>query len=152
MTYGWTCAILIFSGIALIAGEGGKAADHRVEGRKLRPCPGSPNCVCTMNTESRHAIEPLRFAEAPDAAFARLKRIVRGTARSSIIFEDNAYIQAEFRTLLGFVDDVEFLLDRSAGVIHMRSASRLGYWDLGVNRRRLEEVRRLFSEADSYSR
>ncbi len=152
MTYGWVSVMLVLSGITLIAGEGGRVADHGGEGRTLSPCPASPNCVSTMSTQSRHAIEPLRFAEAPDDAFARLKRIVRSIVRSNVTFEDNQYIQAEFRTLLGFVDDAEFLLDRSAGIIHMRSASRLGYWDLGVNRRRLEEVRRLFSETDSYSR
>lgn len=151
MAYGWTYVMLVLSGITLIVGEGGKAADHGEEGRTLRPCPASPNCVSTMSIESRHALAPLRFAGAPDAAFARLKGIVRLAPRSNIVFEDNTYIHAEFRTLLGFVDDVEFLLDRSAGIIHMRSASRLGYWDLGVNRKRLEEIRRLFGEADSYS-
>jgi uncharacterized protein (DUF1499 family) len=53
-------------------------------------------------------------------------------------------VRAEFRSRLGFVDDVEFRIDEAAGRIHVRSASRKGYWDLGVNRRRVETIREAF--------
>ncbi len=148
MVQGAAVAGLVFLGIMLIAGVGGKASVHGAEGRELRPCPASPNCVSTTSTDSRHAIAPLQFAGSPEAAFARLKGMVRDAAKSTVIFEDDEYIHVEFRTLLGFVDDVEFLLERSAGVIHMRSASRLGYWDMGVNRKRLEGIRQQFMAAD----
>jgi len=61
--------------------------------------------------------------------------------RSRIITASPDYLHAEFRTFLGFVDDVEFYIDGEQHLIHMRSASRLGYWDFGVNRRRLEAIR-----------
>jgi uncharacterized protein (DUF1499 family) len=64
--------------------------------------------------------------------------------RVRILEADQENIRAEFRTLLGFVDDVEFRFDRENGAILMRSASRVGYWDFGVNRRRLEEIRKRF--------
>jgi uncharacterized protein (DUF1499 family) len=64
--------------------------------------------------------------------------------RAKLVSSDAEFIHAEFRTRLGFVDDVSFALDAHRGVIHMRSASRAGYWDLGVNRRRLEKIRRDF--------
>lgn len=69
--------------------------------------------------------------------------------RTRIRRDEAAYLHAEFRSLIfRFVDDVEFLLDADAGVIHVRSASRLGYSDLGVNRRRVEAIRQAFSASD----
>jgi uncharacterized protein (DUF1499 family) len=61
--------------------------------------------------------------------------------RTTLVRETPDYLHVEFRTLLGFVDDVEFYLDESQNVIHLRSASRIGYWDLGVNRKRMESIR-----------
>jgi uncharacterized protein (DUF1499 family) len=74
----------------------------------------------------------------------RLKKVVRGMKRTTVVRETQDYIHVEFRTFLGFVDDAEFFLDGSQKVIHPRSASRVGYWDLGVNRRRMESIREEF--------
>ena len=92
-----------------------------------------------------HAIAPLRYSGDGQAAFARLASVVAGMPGVTIVTSDPAYLYAEFQTpLLKFVDDVEFLLDEPAGVIQMRSASRLGRKDFGVNRKRLEEIRTRF--------
>ena len=109
----------------------------------LAPCPGSPNCVSSQAVNERHRIAPLVFSGDPGAAFARLKRVL--SSRSDTIIMDDLpdYLRVELRTML-FVDDGEFLLDRSNKVIHVRSASRLGYSDLGKNRSRLEDIRRQF--------
>jgi uncharacterized protein (DUF1499 family) len=64
--------------------------------------------------------------------------------RTTIITADEGFIHAEARTLLGFVDDVTFEVESGSRTILMRSASRMGYWDLGVNRRRLETIRAAF--------
>jgi uncharacterized protein (DUF1499 family) len=109
-------------------------------------CPSSPNCVSSRSADPQHAIDPLHYDMPADQAFECLKRILGGMKRSRIVSEGEEMLRVEFRTLLGFVDDAEFQLDRSNGVIHMRSAARVGYWDLGVNRRRLEEIRTRFSE------
>jgi uncharacterized protein (DUF1499 family) len=73
-----------------------------------------------------------------------LEAVVRSLPRATIAASSGIGIRAEFRSLLGFVDDVEFRIDGAAGVIHVRSASRTGYWDFGVNRRRVETIREAF--------
>jgi uncharacterized protein (DUF1499 family) len=90
-------------------------------------------------------VEPLRYAGDGGAAFARLRDLVAVWPGASIVVQAPGYLHAEFRTRwLGFVDDVELLLDPAAGVIHVRSASRLGHSDLGTNRRRVEAIRQRF--------
>lgn len=117
------------------------------KGMTLRPCPESPNCVSSLSTDSRHRIAPLRFGGDPDKAMAGLAAILRGMPRSTIISQGADLLTVEFRTFLGFVDDAEFLLVREQGIIHVRSASRTGYWDLGVNRKRIEEIRERLGSA-----
>jgi uncharacterized protein (DUF1499 family) len=112
---------------------------------KLRPCPPSPNCVCTQAEDELHRTEPLTFADSPDAAMARLKTVVLLQPRVRIVTATDTYLYAEFTTaLLRFVDDVEFYVDAGQKVIHFRSASRIGYSDLGANRKRMETIRRAF--------
>lgn len=102
----------------------------------LAPCPSSPNYVSSRANDERHRIVPLCFSGDPDAAFTRLKHILPLRPDTKIVKETDRYLRVEFRTLLGFVDDGEFLLDTNEGCIHVRSASRLGYSDLGKNRAR----------------
>jgi uncharacterized protein (DUF1499 family) len=85
---------------------------------------------------------PLAFESPADDAMRRLQAIVRSMPQSRIVTADDRYLHAEFRSAaFGFVDDVEFLIDERAGVIHFRSAARIGYSDFGVNRRRMERIR-----------
>jgi len=92
-----------------------------------------------------HVIAPLAYQGDGKAAFARLTGIVRAMPGATVITATPGYLYAEFRTpWLRFVDDAEFLLDERDHVIHMRSASRLGRKDFGVNRKRLEDVRARF--------
>jgi len=87
-------------------------------------------------------MDPLPLRLAPNQAIDRLKGILARRERTEIVEQDGGYLHAtETSALLRFVDDVEFEIDAEAGVIHFRSASRLGYSDLGVNRRRMEEIR-----------
>ena len=102
---------------------------------KLTACPGTPNCVNSQGTDTQSKIEPL-----PDVSIAEIKKVVEGMERTTIVEETDDYLYAEFQSkLMGYVDDVEFY--RSGGVVHVRSASRLGKSDLGVNRKRVEEIR-----------
>jgi uncharacterized protein (DUF1499 family) len=113
-----------------------------VNNGKLAPCPNSPNCVSSQSTDAVHQIAPLTFTSTPEAAIANLKSIIESLPKTQIISESPDYLYAEFKSaLLGFVDDVEFYLDRNANVIQVRSASRLGQSDLGVNRQRIETIR-----------
>lgn len=92
-----------------------------------------------------HDIAPLRYQGDGKAAFNRLATIVEATPGAKVVTSTPGYLYAEFKTpALKFVDDVEFLLDPAAGVIQMRSASRLGSRDFGANRERLEAIRQRF--------
>lgn len=110
---------------------------------RLSPCPDSPNCVCSDDSDARHAIAPIATAGDPAAAWRRLVDHLHSDRAYTIVEERPDYVHAEARTRwLRFVDDVEFHLRPDQGLIAMRSASRVGYSDLGTNRRRLEAVRR----------
>ena len=112
---------------------------------QLAPCPSSPNCVSTQSQDESHRIASLSFDTSVQQAQTRLLQIIRAMERTRIIVADPTYIHAEFRTPgIQYVDDVEFYLDEQTGLIHFRSASRLPYWDWGVNRNRMETIRRAF--------
>lgn len=111
------------------------------EGR-LAPVPDSPNCVSSQapESDSEHYIEPLSYSGSAAEAIAKVKAIVEGLERTEIITESSDYLYAEFTSkLMGYVDDVEFLA--KDGILQVRSASRLGQSDLGVNRKRVEAIR-----------
>ncbi len=113
---------------------------------KLRSCPDSPNCVCSCETSGSHAIAPLVWKGDAREGLARLKSVIETIPNTRCEPSDHSdYLHAEFTsTWFRFVDDVEFLVDSAAGVIHVRSASRVGHSDLGVNRHRVERIRELF--------
>ncbi|NJN30818.1 MAG: DUF1499 domain-containing protein [Synechococcales cyanobacterium RM1_1_8] len=111
----------------------------------LRPCPESPNCVSSQSPDIAHQIAPLRFEGSPRMAMQALKHVIDDSERAEVIKADDHYLYAEFTSrLMGFVDDVEFYLDEAAKHIEVRSASRLGESDLGVNRKRIEQLRQAF--------
>lgn len=113
-------------------------------GELYRPS-SKPNSVCSHAQGGYAAIAPLAISGDAADAWARLRGIVEGEAE--IIESNDHYLYAEYTTpLMGYVDDVEFLLDAEHGVIHLRSASRLGYSDMGANRKRIEAIRKRFEQ------
>lgn len=111
---------------------------------RLAPPPATPNAVSSQcdRADRVHFIEPFRFSGKATDAWTRLIAVVGGMPRARIVMKTDDRMHAEFRSrTFGFVDDAEFVLDSEAGVIHLRSAARLGYSDLGVNRRRAERIR-----------
>jgi uncharacterized protein (DUF1499 family) len=113
---------------------------------RLDPCPRTPNCVCSQDADARHSIEPLHYDGPADRAWAAARAIVAGSPRTTLVRDEPGFLHAEARSLVfRFVDDLQLLLDSQAGCIHVRSASRLGKSDLGVNRRRVEALRAAFS-------
>lgn len=112
----------------------------------LKPCPNSPNCVSSLASSGGHAIAPLAYSESAEQAWARLKAVLSAMPRTTIVEQTDDYLRAEcVSRLLRFVDDVECVLDAEKEVIHVRSASRVGYSDFGVNRKRVEALRAGFS-------
>ena len=113
----------------------------------ITPCPKTPNCVSSVDTGRGHFIKPLNFTGSAKDAQYRLLNILNDLNRARVItFEENV-IQVEFiSTVLGFVDDVEFHFDDIKKIVHVKSASRVGFSDLGVNRRRIEKIRKQFEK------
>jgi len=119
-----------------------------VKDGQLAACPGKPNCVSSQAKSARQRVAPLRLSGEPDAAMKRLKDVVNNMAGASLVEESSQYLYFECASkLLGFVDDLEFYCVPEEEIIHVRSASRLGYSDLGVNRKRVEGIRRKFELA-----
>jgi uncharacterized protein (DUF1499 family) len=122
--------------------------DLGVTNGRLAPCKRTPNCVSSQAdpADAEHYIAPIAFKGTAAQATAAARRAIESMERTTIVHEEPGYIYAEFRSkLLRYVDDVEFLFDGK--VIHVRSASRLGRRDFGVNRKRIEEIRRLITSA-----
>jgi uncharacterized protein (DUF1499 family) len=115
---------------------------------RLAPCPDSPNCVSTRAEDPVHSIDPIAFDGPADQALARLKQAIATIPRLRIVSERDGYLHAEATSLIfRFVDDVEFLVGGEEKRIHIRSASRVGRSDLGVNRERVEKIRQAFQQA-----
>ena len=114
----------------------------------LAPCPNSPNCVSTQNADSQHKIEAIVFDGPPEDAMRKLKAVLAVIPRIKIVTETENYLHAEATSLIfRFRDDVEFVIDQQANVIHFRSASRVGNSDLGANRVRMEKIRKAFGQS-----
>lgn len=128
--------------VAAIHGFGGNgSAQGRAD--RLKPCPDSPNCVSSLSSDPRHAIAPITFSGSASQARQKLLEVIRSMPRGEVVLEEGLYLHVEFTSgVFRFVDDVEFFIDEEQGLIQARSASRVGYWDLGVNRKRIEEIRR----------
>ena len=116
-----------------------------MNGNRLKPCPDSPNCVSSFETDPSHYVDPLPYKGAKADARQKLLSILHATIRVKVVTSEEHYIHAEFTSrIFRFVDDVEFYMDTKEPLIHVRSASRVGYSDLGANRKRVEELRRQF--------
>ena len=120
-----------------------------IENDKLMACPSSPNCVSSQAGDEVHFIEPIKAKGSTSTVKSTLLKILNGSARTTIIQTEDNYIRAEFVSrFFRFVDDVEFLIlemSPDESVVHVRSASRLGHSDFGVNRKRVEKIRDQFT-------
>jgi uncharacterized protein (DUF1499 family) len=137
--------------MSLFSFPGTPPSDLGVNNGQLKSCPNTPNCVSSQApaSDQEHAIAPFTYKGSAKEAIARLKQIIESMERSTINQVRDDYLYAEFSSkLMGFVDDVEFYAPPGESVIHTRTAARLGKSDLGVNRKRTEEIRAQF-EKDS---
>ncbi len=114
----------------------------------LLPCPSSNNCVCSEAdpADTEHAIPPLAPPAGhamPNDALARVRGVIASMPRATIVGGGVVDLRATFESrIFGFTDDVVLRADYAKRVVHVRSASRRGYGDMGVNRARVEELRR----------
>jgi uncharacterized protein (DUF1499 family) len=135
--------------LAILARVVKSPANLGVRDGRLAPCPNSPNCVSTQSQDPRHRIDPTPSTTSPADAQNALRRIIGSMERTKLIKEAPNYIHAEFRSKrMRYVDDVELYMDPEARVIYFRSSARLPYYDWGVNRKRMEEIRAAFEAAE----
>jgi uncharacterized protein (DUF1499 family) len=110
-------------------------------------CPDKLNCVSSQVSDPKHFIEPFIFNDQAVDAMQRLKEALLSEKRVKIVNDEPSYLRAEVRSLIfRFVDDVEFILSEGDRLIHIKSSARSGYSDFGVNRRRIERIRKLFQK------
>jgi uncharacterized protein (DUF1499 family) len=122
--------------------------DLGIRNGTLAVCPKTPNCVNSQAVGEKQYIQPIRYSGTRQEARVRILQILESQKRTKIMTTRENYIRAEFSSILfRFVDDVEFYFpEEQSGekVIHVRSASRIGYSDLGANRKRIERIRSEF--------
>jgi uncharacterized protein (DUF1499 family) len=124
-------------------GFAGTPRNLGVKNGELSACPDSPNCVSTRAKDAAHAIAPMPYSTSREEAVQKLTAIILSLPRTNIVTSTAEYLHVEFTSrIFRFVDDVEFLFDERTKTVHFRSASRTGYSDLGVNRKRMEDIRR----------
>lgn len=113
-----------------------------IQAGKLSPCPATPNCVVSQNADPGHGIAPIAYTKSRETARALLIKVLGVVPRTEIVTQQENYIRTKSTSrIMGFVDDTEFYFPEDEPVIHVRAAARLGESDLGVNRRRLEQIR-----------
>lgn len=121
-----------------------------VKDGRLAPCPDTRNCVSSQATDAGHTIAPLAYDTAPAEAMRRLRQVIDAMPRTRVVSATDDYLHVEFTSaILRFVDDVEFYVDAASRRIHVRSASRIGYSDLGANRKRVAAIRLAFTASRS---
>lgn len=132
--------------VLMVGCSGTRPSTLGVKEGRLAPCPNSPNCVSTQSADAKHGIDPIAYTTSMEEARNRLEEIVRAMPRTKVVLLEENYVQLECSSkIFRFVDDLEFWFDDVNKVIHCRSASRKGYSDLGVNRKRVEQIREQFS-------
>lgn len=131
--------------LSALAGCGMGTANLRQDHGPLAPCPPAPHCVSSQSADPDHRVAPLRYDGSRAQARGRLLKILSDMPRAKVRKVEPDYIYATFTSVIfRFVDDVEFLLPADQHVIQVRSSSRIGYYDFGVNRDRVERIRKAF--------
>jgi len=135
--------------VAFINGCSGMKSDKISLGDEiLADCPDRPNCVFSQAVDPAHAAEPFRFEKDPDEVWNGITSIVGTLPQTRIVKATDRYLHAECKSrLFGFIDDLELQLNISTSVIDIRSASRTGYYDFGVNRRRVSGLRQILMDS-----
>ncbi len=142
------CSAVVIMAVGLTSCSGKPPPNLGIRDGQLSPCPDKPNCVSSQATDKPHFIEPLGFSVQTNRAQRALISVLPGMEGAKVMTTEPLYVRAEFTSnTFKFVDDVEFLIDPLSNIIHVRSASRLGYSDLGVNRKRVEAIRQQFNKA-----
>ena len=121
-----------------------------LENGKLLPCKEKPNCVCSLEKREVYFVEPLRFSGSPEVALQNLKKLILEIDGLSLKSQSDGYMHFTAKSrLFGFIDDLEIQISADNQTIQIRSESRVGYSDLGANRKRVEKIRAMFNTMGS---
>ena len=142
---------IIFGGIIILWGisscSGSRPEKLGLKNNLFTPCPGSPNCVLSLQSDLKHRILPLAYTGSLEVTKERLNQVILSHENAQIITQKGDYWHVEFTSRwMSFIDDVEFYFMESEELIHVRSASRIGYYDYKVNRKRVEKIRFQFEK------
>lgn len=142
----WIKKIMMISSVLIFAGCAGTPPGNiGVSQERLADCPNRPNCVSSQTDDPDKKVAPLAYVTDQKTAMAALVNVLEKWEETAIIQTSDNYVYAECRSrVFGFVDDVEFFFPQDSPLIHVRSASRLGYSDLGVNAERIQKIRSAF--------
>jgi uncharacterized protein (DUF1499 family) len=136
-----------FIAMSLFSCSGTRPANLGIKDGRLAPCPSTPNCVSSDAADDAHAVPQFQLVVPPDEGWRAVRTAIEGLPRTKIVSSTDDYLHAECsRAVFGFVDDLELHLRPAEKLIAVRSAARLGYSDLGVNRKRVESLREVLRE------
>ena len=139
----WKTLLAILVAMAVNGCAGFQVENDMNLHEQLFKCPDRPNCVSSDAKDSRHAIDPMVLIGDAATGWAAVQALVSRLSRSTVVKATDRYLHVTFKSrLFRFIDDLELKLDLQSGTISIRSASRAGYFDLGVNRRRVESLRK----------
>lgn len=139
---------IIGSAALLLAGCGAGTANLRDGGGSLQACSSAPHCVSSEASDPKHRVEPLSYRGSPEQAQRTLVGVLKAQDGAKLVEQSPGYVYATFTSaILRFVDDVEFVFDDQTMTIKVRSSSRIGYYDFGANRSRVEKLRSAFNAA-----
>ena len=144
MAFGILCGVvvLLFASMAVQGWLSHRPPALGLQNGRLRNCPASPNCVSSDAPPGEHFVAPLAKPPGETAPLAAVQAVIESTPRARVVALNDGYLRAEFESLIfRFVDDLEVQWRPERQELAVRSASRVGYWDLGVNRRRVERLR-----------
>ena len=132
--------------MSLFSCAGNRPSNLGINDSKLSPCPDTPNCVSSDSTGSNDSISAIKIDSSKPDLWHSIREAVLELPRTIIVSETSDYLHAECKSaFFGFVDDLELHLRASENIIAIRSASRLGSSDFGVNRKRVEQLRNLIA-------
>ena len=136
------CLITLYALLAT-ACAGNMPNNLGIKNQQLQPCPSSPNCVSSFEVDKEHSIAPILFTGSENLIKKKLLTLIKQHSNMRLVHHSGNYIYAQYTSgIMGFVDDIEFLI--TAKKVQVRSASRLGYSDLGANRNHIEMIRDKF--------
>jgi uncharacterized protein (DUF1499 family) len=147
-----TIVVVLAGLLSACAGASSRTYQQTGSSSMLTPCPNAPHCVSSQaDPKSARHVAPIMFKGSAAQAHDLLLKTLQQSSSATIESDTPTAIHATFRSLLGFVDDVYFELQADSGRIDVKSVSRLGYYDFGVNRRRVENLRSRFESLQKES-